>query len=454
MRTSPPGRSKFGSRRTCSMAGTVRRSIPSPSPWPRPPAETGDTGFHYTIDEETGEIVIRNYRTIEASYHFTCQIGYDFYPYQVADGYEKGEIQADFRVKDSKGDLTAESEQLSVSVHTETKKPEAYKSVNHKYELWQDAWGEKPADAADYFYVEWQLYTTLKRGTQPFTFTLQEDLGDYGEFVGWRATSAGSYTLGSQAEFEQTIFDTDGPNSTATTAYSKTIYVLARYPPVDAGDDERRHQFLHRQRKRLRRRHKDGDGQQKLYLRRAGPFLPGRLLPRQQERRQGHHRRRQPAAGGQKRGKLLLRERDAPGLWDDKRRAGPVHDSPGGRAAVPGREAAGGGGLHPDELLSHRATEYGYKIDPEQGYQAVLDQDYDAYAPVTVWVKTADAPDAWANYGTVTRTSSGYTWHGADGSASAVSSAARVSLPEGTTKVRFTHTATRYQVSFGASFYS
>ncbi len=212
------------------MAGTVRRSIPSPSPWPRPPAETGDTGFHYTIDEETGEIVIRNYRTIEASYHFTCQIGYDFYPYQVADGYEKGEIQADFRVKDSKGDLTAESEQLSVSVHTETKKPEAYKSVNHKYELWQDAWGEKPADAADYFYVEWRLYTTLKRGTQPFTFTLQEDLGDYGEFVGWRATSAGSYTLGSQAEFEQTIFDTDGPNSTATTAYSKTIYVLARYP--------------------------------------------------------------------------------------------------------------------------------------------------------------------------------------------------------------------------------
>lgn len=436
------------------MAGTVRRSIPSPSPWPRPPAETGDTGFHYTIDEETGEIVIRNYRTIEASYHFTCQIGYDFYPYQVADGYEKGEIQADFRVKDSKGDLTAESEQLSVSVHTETKKPEAYKSVNHKYELWQDAWGEKPADAADYFYVEWQLYTTLKRGTQPFTFTLQEDLGDYGEFVGWRATSAGSYTLGSQAEFEQTIFDTDGPNSTATTAYSKTIYVLARYPRsmlettsvVTNSYTASVNGY-------------DGDTKTATGSRNYTYVAPDLSY-------KGDYCRASKSGG-----------RDITGGVNLLQAGKSVENYFSVNVTLQGYGMTNDGQdpyttVQEDELLFldekrleagdytltsfylTGLTEYGYKIDPEQGYQAVLDQDYDAYAPVTVWVKTADAPDAWANYGTVTRTSSGYTWHGADGSASAVSSAARVSLPEGTTKVRFTHTATRYQVSFGASFYS
>lgn len=40
-----------------------------------------------------------------------------------------------------------------------------------------------------------------------------------------------------------------------------------------------------------------------------------------------------------------------------------------------------------------------------------------------------------------------------DGNSAAVSNSARISLPEGTTKIRFTHTGTRYRVSFGASLY-
>lgn len=58
-------------------------------PLAKAPAEEGDTGFNYSIDEATGEIVIRNYRIIEASYHFVCQVGYDFIPMQVANGYKK-----------------------------------------------------------------------------------------------------------------------------------------------------------------------------------------------------------------------------------------------------------------------------------------------------------------------------------------------------------------------------
>ena len=123
-------------------------------PLAKAPEESGNTGFHYLIDPDTDEIVIKNFRTIESSYYFTCQIGYDFRPYQVADGYTADNLCAEFQVSTlSQGVLMATSDILSAAVHTSVKTPKFDKSFNQKYETWQAAWGEAPADAADYFYV-------------------------------------------------------------------------------------------------------------------------------------------------------------------------------------------------------------------------------------------------------------------------------------------------------------
>ena len=423
-------------------------------PLAKAPEETGDTGFNYTIDEETGEIVIRNYRTIEASYHFTCQIGYDFYPYQVADGYNKSDIQADFLVKDSTGNLTAESELLNVTVHTETKQPETYKSANQKYESWQSAWGKKPADAGDYFYVEWCLYTTVYRGTQPFTLTLQEDLGDYGEIIGWRTSRYSStYTMGDADAFSQTTFITDGPNSASSGTLYSSCYLVVRYPrsmlettnvitnsytaSVNGYDGDTKTSTASRQYTYVApdleykgdycRANKSGgmDISGGVNLLKAGKSIENYFSVNTTVRGYG-------MTNGEKDQYTTVLEDEL--LFLDETRL-----------------AAGDYTLKSFYLTE--LTEYDYKIDPEQGYQPVLNSDYDTYSPITVWVKTADTPDVWTKYGMVTRQSNGYIWENINGSSAAVSSSARISLPDGTTKIRFTHTGMCYQVSFGASLY-
>ncbi len=44
------------------------------------------------------------------------------------------------------------------------------------YDVWQKEWGEIPADADDYFYIEWKLKETVQTTTnQPFTFSWSEE---------------------------------------------------------------------------------------------------------------------------------------------------------------------------------------------------------------------------------------------------------------------------------------
>lgn len=426
-------------------------------PLAKAPAETGNTGFNYTIDEETGEIVIRNYKTIEASYHFTCQIGYDFYPYAVADGYTKSDIQANFTVKDSTGNLTENSEKLSISVHTETKQPETNKQVNQKYETWQTAWGETPADAGDYFYVEWKLNTTGKRGTQPFTLTLQENPGAYGEIIGWRNgdSSSAVFTRGDKAEFEKTIFYAEDPNSSYTAeSYAQYTYVVLRYPRTMLETTKTVTNSYTASVNGL-----DGDTKTST-AERQYTYIPADLEYK------GDYCRAAKGGGSSVNGGVNMLKsgksvEDYFSLDVTLQGYGITNDGRDPYTTVLEDDL-----LFMDEtrlpagdytltgFYISNLAEYNYEIDPEKGYQAVLDPNYDSYQPITVWVKTLDAPDTWVKYGSVTRQSSGsFLWEGVDGSSGAVSASARISLPEGTAKVRFTHTGTRYRVSFGAVLY-
>lgn len=421
-------------------------------PLAQAPDETGDTGFNYTIDEKTGEIVIRNYKTIDSSYHFTCQIGYDFIPYQVADGYSNSNIQASFLVKDSSGDLKTESETLSVDVHTSTKDPTVQKSVSSKYENWQSEWGPAPADAADYFYVEWRIETSRYRGTQPYTLTFQENVGAYGTFVGWREGS-GSYTLGSEAEYENKVFY----NSSVTALNEKdenslTHYVLVKYPRTMLETTTEVENTCTAHVNGLDGDNRTGTGS------RTYTYLPPELAY------PGDRCLAGKIGGGEVRGGLNLLENGMSAgtsftITTSVQGYGMTHDGADPYTTVldDGLMGISGKKLEPEDysftaFSVSSLSEYGFRIDPEKGYQPVLNSDYASYQPITVFVRTIDSPNQWTELGTVTRQAGNrYLWVGADGTSQNVSSSSKVALPEGTYDVRFTHTGITYQVSFSIS---
>ena len=370
-------------------------------PLAKAPAEEGDTGFNYSIDEATGEIVIRNYRTIEASYHFVCQVGYDFIPMQVANGYKKEDIQATFQIENSQGKLTAESEKLSIEVHTETKEPTAYKNMNNKYENWQDAWGEKPADAADYFYVEWRVSTNVDCGTQPFKILFQEDPGTYGTLIGWKNEN-GEYTFGDKEAYEKTVFyDTGIPNYPITSSINHTHYVLVKYPRTMLETTTKITNTCTAYINGY-----DGDNHSKSANSTYTYVAPDIIY-------KGDYCRTDKGGGMDVTGgvNLLKSGRSIENYFS-------VNVTVQGYGMTNNGADAYTTVLEDDLLFLDEIrliegdytltsfyltglSEYGYSIDPENGYQPVLDSDYDAYAPVTVWIKTVAAPNEWMEYGTV-----------------------------------------------------
>ena len=424
-------------------------------PLAKAPEESGNTGFHYLIDPDTDEIVIKNFRTIESSYYFTCQIGYDFLPYQVADGYTTDDLRADFKVTTpSQKALTAASETLSAAVHTSVKTPKFDKSFNQKYETWQAAWDEAPADAADYFYVEWKLDATIPRGTQPFTVTFQEDTGLYGTLVGWKSAND-SYTLGSETEFERTVFLDDPPRTLTTSKNaSVTTFILMQYPRSMLADttqvrnvcdiilngydgdnrtetDEATYQYIPP--------NIEYKGDTCYTTKTGGSDLYGGINMLETGKSAGSYF----SISVQARGYGMTENGTVPytTVLDDSLL------------------------LIEDDLLSpedisftefyiRKFDEYDFIIDEETGYQPVRNSDYTQYQPIRLLVRTTEAPEQWVEWGEITRETDGsYWWEGEDGTSAAISSAARISLPDGTYDVRFCHTGTVYQVEFGAYLY-
>lgn len=419
------------------------------------PEESGSTGFHYMIDPDTDEIVIKNYRTIESSYYFTCQIGYDFLPYQVADGYTTDDLRADFKVTTpSQKALTAASETLSAAVHTSVKTPKFDKSFNQKYETWQAAWGEAPADAADYFYVEWKLDATIPRGTQPFTVTFQEDTGLYGTLVGWKFAGK-SYTLGSETEFERTVFLDESPRTLTTYPdTSVTVFVLMQYPRSMLADTLQIRNVCD-----INLNGYDGDNRTETD---EGTY---HYIPPNIEYA-GDICKATKTDGFDLYGGINMLEtgKSAGSYFSISVQARGYGMTENG--TVPYTTVLDDSLLLiEDDLLSPedisftefyiwKFDEYDFVIDEETGYQPVRNSDYTQYQPIRLLVRTTEAPEQWVEWGEITRETDGsYWWEGEDGSSAAISSAAPISLPDGTYDVRFCHTGTVYQVEFGAYLY-
>ena len=69
-------------------------------------------------------------------------------------------------------DLTT-SKELTLEMHT-LNTPHSSKSAKGTFYQWDTSWGEKPADADDYFYVKWRL-NGWWFANQPFSWSWSED---------------------------------------------------------------------------------------------------------------------------------------------------------------------------------------------------------------------------------------------------------------------------------------
>ncbi len=86
-------------------------------------------------------------------------------------------ITVDVDPKDS--EIETHTEELSIEMHTRVRtfaSKEFVKMYPSYSNSWKDTWGPKPADADDYFYIEWKLKETSESTTnQPFDFTWSEE---------------------------------------------------------------------------------------------------------------------------------------------------------------------------------------------------------------------------------------------------------------------------------------
>lgn len=181
-----------------------------------PQGTTSDAmSFSWTGDltDPTGTITVSNTKPINGSTADIMQFSYYFIPTLLGVN-EDGNYEKSFDVTisvDSDNDGTSEytqTKKLTVKAHTEAKEPtltmtraDVDSQGNTKnedvYFNWQAAWGPKPADADNYFYVVYRadlerFGTRTESSTQPFSYTF-ENLGspanEQGELIGARCRS-------------------------------------------------------------------------------------------------------------------------------------------------------------------------------------------------------------------------------------------------------------------------
>jgi hypothetical protein len=427
-------------------------------PLAQQPLEQGDTGFNYYIDEDTDEIVLVNYNTIDCTYHFNCQIQYNFTPYNVSNGYSNSDIKASFNVKTTHEQLSASSDNLSVKVNTSLGSVYASKSVTQKYETWQSDWGTAPADASDYFYLKYYLYTRVYPGTEPYSLKLQENIGDYGEIVGYQSGSATStFVACTQKEFEDKVFATRASTYTYSSTNYVYTYVVVKYPRSmldDSGTAKISNTY------KAVTEGLDGDTMEQsssvnYTYQPVNLEYTGDLLNTSKSNSDYYN------YGGinaiEKSG--YYKDNDYYSISVDYRGWSKTENGTKNYSTVLEDNLmyinSTDNKLEPEDYCFSNfgitsLNEYGYEINDDTGYTAVLSSQYEDYNNIEVYVKTLDNKE-WTKYGEIKKTGQyKYQWTSTEGETKELTNYSNsvVDLPKDTYDVRFVHTGKQYRVSY------
>ena len=187
--------------------------------------EGDDIDFVYEIDEANNKIIISNYKKIitHAGY---IEVGYSTakstLDYKDMDSSDN--MTASIQVKGTNG-TSAERSATGDPVYIDTHATIAWtqKMSNPSYySEWQSGWGDKPTGAEQYYYLVWEIRSSVNKITSPYTFQLDDTFTDLsGDVVGYKFSGQSTFTKKNIAENNRW----DG---------IRYDYVLTRYSKTEA----------------------------------------------------------------------------------------------------------------------------------------------------------------------------------------------------------------------------
>lgn len=166
--------------------------------------EGDDVDFVYEIDEENNKVIISNCKKISTIAGF-IEVGYsttkstlDYVDMQASEA-----MTASIQVK-GKNSTSVTKTQTGDPVYIDTHATIAWtqKMPNPSYyQEWQSGWGDKPEDAEQYYYLVWEIRSSVNKITSPYTFQLDDTFTDLsGNVVGYKFSGQSTFTEKNTAE--------------------------------------------------------------------------------------------------------------------------------------------------------------------------------------------------------------------------------------------------------------
>jgi len=187
--------------------------------------EGDDIDFVYEIDEANNKIIISNYKKITTTAGY-IEVGYSTakstLDYKDMESSEN--MTASIQVKGTNGtsdEKTATGDPVYIDTHATIAWTQKMPNPSY-YSEWQSGWGDKPADAEQYYYLVWEIRSSVNEITSPYTFQLDDTFTDL-------SGDAVRYKFSGQSTFTEK--NTSENNRWDGTRYD---YVLTRYSKTQA----------------------------------------------------------------------------------------------------------------------------------------------------------------------------------------------------------------------------
>ena len=180
--------------------------------------------FVYEIDEENNKVTIYNYKpypTGEAGYvEFSYETTKDTMQY--LDMGASTKVHAKVYATNESSTVTKESEADEVYIDTHATIAYTQKKKPTLYREWNEAWGEKPTGAENYYYLVWPIRSYVNKNTSIYDFSLSDIPTEMdSEVIGYKF-------------FGQTEFSQESTITGISMYGDRYDYVLTRYNKAKA----------------------------------------------------------------------------------------------------------------------------------------------------------------------------------------------------------------------------
>lgn len=192
------------------------------------PEEGSNTG-EFVYKEDGDNIVIYNRTTVSAADNGYIEIMYSTTKdtYEYAD-YGKATSSDTFKATIKAGNKTQTVSAPPVSINTKAYVTSATKYYPNRYDSWDSSWGAAPSDAANYFYLVWEVRSIIQANGK-YDFTLSDDFAKYGKVIGFKMQGMNSFA---HAGALTSIGASGADNATYTIKDQTDTYEYGRYDYV------------------------------------------------------------------------------------------------------------------------------------------------------------------------------------------------------------------------------